>query len=287
MADNVSAGGFTFATDEVSGAQVQRIKQQLGRDGVAVDMLCGIPILDVAAGRVSAIAAVNKFGRNDDIDTGTIPEDIWDAGGTWVPPTAARTHDIASTSANDAAAGTGAQTVFIQGLDASWNLQSETVTMNGVSNVATANTYIRIFRMYVATAGSGRTNAGAITATAQTDATVTAQMNAGFGQTEMAIYTVPNGKTAYLTDFYVSLNRSGAAGRADYVIAIRPSADTLTVERVIHSGSLSVTGSSSYEHFFFTPKQIPAKTDIIFRVLGVTDNNTSFSAGYDLILVDD
>ena len=57
--------------------------------------------LEIAKGNIPGHSHVNKFGHNESIDTGTVPETVWDQGGVWVPPTAARTHDIASTSAND------------------------------------------------------------------------------------------------------------------------------------------------------------------------------------------
>lgn len=56
---------------------------------------------EVAAGRVPGSSVVLKFGENPDIDTGAF-EDIWDAGGGYVPPTQARIHDVVSTSALDA-----------------------------------------------------------------------------------------------------------------------------------------------------------------------------------------
>lgn len=65
-----------------------------------------IPIDDfwlrLARGEIPGYSFINKFGENPDIDTGSGFEDIWDAGGTYVPPTQARLHDVASTSANDA-----------------------------------------------------------------------------------------------------------------------------------------------------------------------------------------
>ena len=44
-------------------------------------------------------------------------------------PTAPVVHNITSTSTNDAAAGTGARTVKVFGLDSSWRLQDEVVTI--------------------------------------------------------------------------------------------------------------------------------------------------------------
>lgn len=55
-------------------------------------------ILEISRGKVPGMSSVNKFGRNPDVDGA---EDIWVNGGFWVPPTLARTHDIASTSTQD------------------------------------------------------------------------------------------------------------------------------------------------------------------------------------------
>jgi len=63
------------------------------------------PVVDyfqeVAAGRVEGSSAVSKFGENPDIDIASGFETIWDGGGTYVPPTEARIHDIASDNAAD------------------------------------------------------------------------------------------------------------------------------------------------------------------------------------------
>ena len=102
---------------------------------------------EVALGNVSGWDHINKFGEALDADL-SVDTDIWDgADGTtstdvWVAPTTARTHDITSTSANDDGEGTpltGARTVEVYGLTA-WNTAevSETVTLNGTANVATA-----------------------------------------------------------------------------------------------------------------------------------------------------
>ena len=111
------------------------------------------------------VSTVQKFGRNSEIDTNTDPEDVWMQGGVFVPPTQARVHDIAG-GVNDDAGGTGALTVTVSGLDGDGLEVSETVTMDGTTNVATSNSYTHINRMVVTSAGSNGTNVAAITATA-------------------------------------------------------------------------------------------------------------------------
>jgi len=67
---------------------------------------------EVARGNVTGVSSVQKFGRNQSIGSGT-QEDIWDGGATWVAPTVARTHTVASTSGSDAAGGVGARTIQV------------------------------------------------------------------------------------------------------------------------------------------------------------------------------
>jgi len=245
--------------------------------------------LDVASGRAPSLSVIHKFGRNSDVDTGTLPEDIWSQGGVWVPPTTARIHDIVSTDAADAAAGTGARTILVFGLNASFAEQSETVTMNGVTPVATANAYTRIYRMYLLTAGSSHINAGVITATAQTDATVTAAIELAEGQTQMAIFTVPAGKTAYMTQYHASIIRQGATAGAMadvYLYSAGPVDTTDYAIRARHNVGVGVTGAGDIRHEFDPPRKFTEKTDLWLRVNYVSDNNTHVTGGFDLVLED-
>ncbi len=236
--------------------------------------------LEIGRGNVSGQSLLLKFGRNSDVDTGAY-EDVWDGGGTWVPPTTARIHDIASSSASDTSAGTGARTVTIIGLNGSYAVTTETVTMNGTTNVPTVNSYVIIYRMYVVTAGSGATNAGTITATAQTDATVTAQISVGMAQTLMAIYQVPAGKTAYLRRYYASLNNATSATSADVRLSVKPFGEVYQVKHIV--GLLS-TGTSFVDYRYDLPLVIAEKS-LIKLDANSSANNMDVSGGFDLVLI--
>lgn len=234
----------------------------------------------------------NKFGESTNVDSG-VSTDVWDRANAthdqpvWVAPTAARIHDIVSTSAADDGdpVGTGAHTVQIYGLDSSWNLQNESITLNGVGNVPTANTYIRIFRIEVTAAGSGLTNAGYITATAQTDTTVTAQVNPGQGQSQMAIYTVPNGYTVFLTNLWANLNKAGGANNnCEIDLHIRVGADVATALFLHRHHTGLITNSDSFtQHQFYPHLPILEKSDIKIVATG-GDNNLDVSAGFGMFL---
>ena len=242
--------------------------------------------LEIARGNISGYDVVDKFGRNPDIDSGSGFEDVWDGGGTWVAPTTARTHDIVSTSTNDdgSPAGTGAQTITIYGLDASGDEISESVTMNGTSNVATANTYTMIHRMAVTAAGSGGSNAGTITATAQTDATVTAQINTGLNQTLMAIYQIPNNKIGYMTNYFCSFNND-PSGAAIIRLFVQPNGEVFQTKHVI--GVVS-SGQGSVQHQFDPPLGDSVFDEFaIIKMQGNSDaDNSDISAGFSIIIID-
>jgi len=77
-------------------------------------------------------------------------------------PTSAATINIASTSANDTLAGTGARALLITGLDADWELLTETVLMSGQTPVTTSSSFLRINNMLVVSVGSLGFNEGDI-----------------------------------------------------------------------------------------------------------------------------
>lgn len=252
----------------------------------------------IAEGKVAGRFSVNKFGRNIEIDSG-VTADVWDGGHTiasggvsllWVAPTQARIHDIVSSSASDdgSPVGVGARTIRIYGLT-DWDTAeiSEDITMNGTDSVATANTYVIIYRMEVLTKGATSSNVGIIKATAQTDNTITAQILANSGQTEMAILGVPSTQKAYVCIFYGELDKAaGSAATADVCLLVNPEPDAeLTNFLVKHRFGLQTVGVSAYFHPFNPPKQIIGPAIIKATVVSGT-NNVDISAGFDLILVD-
>lgn len=250
-------------------------------------------LLEVAKGTVAGHKAVNKFGSSLNIDSG-VDTDIWDGANAttdqdvWVAPTTARTHDITSTSTNDTSAGSGAQTVRIYGLTG-WGAAevTEDITMNGTSNVATANSYVIIYRMFVLTSGGTTINAGNITATAQTDATLTAMILAGYGQTQMAIYGVPSTQTFYITRFFGHIEKGSPAGtEVQFQFLINQEPDSqLTQFRITREASLTVTGTSAIEESATPPIAIPGPA--IVKIRGNADTNNTFgTAGFDGVLVD-
>mgnify|MGYP003632634657 CR=1 FL=1 len=147
---------------------------------------------------------VNKFGYNADID-GT-HEDIWTTGGTLTRLSSAETMSVVSTSTADDTGGTGSITIQIEGIDNDWDVLKESVTLNGTGAVTTTGSFLRINRMFITSSGSGQTNAGKITATASSAATVQSTIEIGSGQTEQTQYAVPRGFRVIFTELQVNTN---------------------------------------------------------------------------------
>jgi len=161
----------------------------------------------LSQGNIIGTKVIHKFGSNPDI--GTDLEDIWSTGGVYTWLQEAVQLEAISTSTNDTAAGSGARTVFVEGLGPDWKEASAVITMNGTSaSAATTHTFIRIHRAYVLSSGTfaattlTASQAGVITIrTASAGAThVTLALTAGtyMSQTELSRYTIPYGYTGYL-----------------------------------------------------------------------------------------
>lgn len=145
---------------------------------------------------------------------------------TYTEQTTNAQRSIASSSANDTSAGTGARTIRITYLDQTGaGPFTETVTMNGVSNVNTANSNIcYIESIEVLTTGSGLANAGTITlkaAAAGGGATV-ATITIGDNRTKWAHHYIPLNKTGYVSDVHASDNVNASTAGAVAYVTSRP-----------------------------------------------------------------
>lgn len=237
--------------------------------------------LQVSRGQIMGHRAVAVFGYNADIDQ--TEETVWPDGTVINHPASATVMKVSSDSANDAAAGTGARTIVIEGLDGSYNEVSETVTLNGQTAVNTVNTYLRINNIYVATAGSGLSSAGKIylgtgTVTAGVPATIYDLMNTGYNKRTTGHYTVPAGYTAYMTSGSLAVGQANGNNQVTGRLLT-------TGTNGINLTAAVVTLNNGIANYTFDPAlAIPEKTDVEARAIG-SSNNNSVSSTFQFILI--
>ena len=243
---------------------------------------------EVAQGNVAGIEQFSKFGRNTEIDTGSVPEDIWNGGGLYTGfPLSAETLEIRSENANDTDGGTGARTVEISNLmdDTGALLPNVTVTLNGTSWVSLGvEAYYRATRMRVLTAGTFGSNEGKlILRQATTTTNIFAVMPVHNGQTNIACFTVPLGKTLYVDMVKIQMSReNGSGGSARVSIRYRPHGGAWNTMR-----DVEITNSQSYVYEKSCWMVFPERTDVKLHCDDVSDNNTSISGEFNGRLVDD
>ena len=155
---------------------------------------------NIALGRYSNIVPWSKIGYNGDVNN--VEEDLISQGGTYTWLAAASTMNLVSTSATDNAGGVGARTVTIYGLTAAGAETSETVTMTGTTTANTIVEFFRINNMRVATTGTNYKAVGNLILYAGT--TTCGYIVAGYTRQRQCVYTVPTGKTLYVTSLVFS-----------------------------------------------------------------------------------
>jgi len=230
--------------------------------------------LQVARNQIAGHTSVKIFGYNPDIDTAE--ESIWPDGGTVPHPTVASALSIVSTSANDDAAGTGARTVFIEGVDGNYAVVSETVIMDGLTPVTTSNSYLYVNQFYVVTAGSGGANAGEITAKVST--TLYDLIAVGYNQSTTAHYCVPAGYTGYMVKGLVSVGQvSGSTSVTAYLKQHGP-------DGILRIGAVTTLNNGSVIYDFDPPYVIPEKNCVGASAIGSSGNNSA-SAFFNIILI--
>lgn len=174
---------------------------------------------EVSMGDIEGRMTWNKWGYNDDIDTGS-EEIIASWGGTWSPPTTAETVDFVSSSVNDTSGGTGLNSIVITGVDENRASMTEVLTLSGTSTVTTTGTYYGINRVSPFLCGSGKTNAGTITGTQTTSSITLAQMPIGETVTQQAIFYVQTNHTFLADWLHINVVKISGGG-GDPLVTIR------------------------------------------------------------------
>lgn len=220
----------------------------------------------------------NKFGYNNSV--GTSQEEIWNVGGIESYLSTAETMDIVSTSDEDDAdkdpAGTGAYTLTITGLDGDWLPVSETISLNGQTNVTTTNTYLRVLRMVVNSAGSTGSNVGTITCTASTAASVHGQINPTDNQTLKINFSIPANKYGVITHAEIGCAK---ADDCEIRFKVRPFGQVFQTKRLLNFFQNTVSFSN------IIPILLAPKTDITITALSAA-GGVKVSANIDYYLID-
>ncbi|WP_455218607.1 hypothetical protein [Kaarinaea lacus] len=234
---------------------------------------------EIGRGNVYGASVVHKFGRVTGVGT-SATNDIWDVGGTYQFPTTACAVNIQSSGSSDASANEGAKTVQIYGLDGNYNELSETVALNGTDVVQSSGSYLRLYRMKVLTAGSIGEAQGNISASHIVTGVIS-QINQGFNQTLMAIYTVPASKTGLLYTWTAAVDRDGStvAKGGDIKLQFREFGSVFQTKDIL--GLVNDNRQRDY----LVPQKIPQKTDIKTQA-SAAGNDTAFSCTFDIVLLD-
>jgi len=237
--------------------------------------------LQVSRGQIPWHQSYTVFGYNADVDTDL--ETVWPYGGILGYPSAALQLSVSSSSADDTSNGTGARTVYLEGLDANHNVVSETVTLNGQTAVTTTKSYLHINNCYVATAGSLDSAAGTIyfgtgTVTAGVPATVYDVIQFNYNSRITGSFTVPAGYTAYLSQGLFSSGQASGTGPVTGRLMTRGTDD------IRRTAAVTTVNNSVADYVFEFPVAVPEKTTLEAQATG-TGNNNACSSMFIFVLI--
>jgi hypothetical protein len=212
---------------------------------------------------------VFKFGVCS--NTQTAGSTIWNpvTPGFYAYPASATLMQVSSSSANDTnSSGTGARSIIVYGLDANYNEISETVLLNGQTQVATTKSYLRINDAEVLTVGSNTSNVGTIyigtgSATSGVPATAYGIFAAGYNQLTQSVFTVPAGYTAYISSYTFSSAATTTYNVSGFFVTYQNSVP------IIQASARMISGGNFDRHFDY-PLVYQEKTDMELRASSST-----------------
>lgn len=234
---------------------------------------------NIAEGMISGHVFWSKFGYNDNISSSEVT--ITPQGGDYVFPTSGTLMSISSDSATDTyGQTTGVSGVTIYALDANYNEITLTSPVSGTTPVRISTPIFRVNNMR--TSGWGDTSVGAVGNISLKDtaagAVIYGYISAGQNRQRQLIYTVPNGKTLFITTATVY----GVAGSANKWIRILlkmnyddKSGTILPAGRVFMTYAMALMGAGGQVYADYHP---PIKVLSRVDVKGQAIANTASSA---------
>ena len=248
------------------------------KDGNIINSFGIASNIPIAAGEVDGWSNIHKFGAVPLMSTNPGVGSVWDKSDTYYPWGAFATPGpltIATTLANGSTSTLDdGVDVTIIGLDENFLPAQETISISGSSGTG-SQTFARVYRAYTSADNQTQIRVSTTTGTP----TEVLRINIGKGQTLMAVYTVPAGKTAYLTK-----GTATCAANADATIDMMVRYGGVGAFRIGHTAAVAGVGGQ-YTYEFAVPVQMPEKTDIDIRTT-VRSNNARVTAAFDIILVD-
>ena len=224
--------------------------------------------LQVARGQITWHNRLLKFGSNPSINE--TEETIWENGGLYVYPSSALT----LTATSSVGATDSGIELRVSGLDADYNEITDNIVLSGSGTATTTKQFFRVNRAFV-TGSKGITGIVSFTNNGTTYATLNSD-----NQTLMALWTVPAGYTAYITqtDVTVLTEANNKFGTVRLVTRLPGS--------VFRTQDLFSAQNSNVTREFSVPLPIPEKTDIEFRAIASSANaNLRVSATFESIYI--
>lgn len=225
-----------------------------------------------------------QAGVNDDVDSGSTPEDMWTPGGILTYPPTAATTTIVSSDANDTLAGTGMQKVWVRGVDNDYNDIEDVVDMNGTTPVALPRDYLFINKMIGIQVGTADgTNIGDIDAFI--GGTLVRRIGAGQGMCTCSHIVIPKPLRADEYPFIESLIFEAGRNNGFVVIdlIVQPPPYATQPPRTAQSFAVSADGGSTPGFIHPFPIYIPPGTRVTQRIQETSGNNMIVRSTMDVV----
>ena len=222
----------------------------------------------LAEGDISGHTPWSKVGFNTASSNG-VEFDLWANGGKYVwASTAGVQMSIQSTSSADSATGLGCRQVYVKYLTEAYVETSEVVTLGGGTSVNLAySKAIRVNALRAYSVGTTGTAVGVVSI--GSGATAYSLIAPGYTRARNICYTVPIGKTLYVTSIAFA---SGSGSKAAVVrftdrATYDPASNRNLGPNFFMSFSETILQDNAYNKTLEVPTVFPEKTDLKVSVL--------------------